>query len=271
MLIEAASKALLYAAVLVTVGAAAACWLVPIGAEPAVRRVGLRASVAVSLALLLRGWAHTAATFGLDQSAAISSLWTIMIDSRWGSGWQMQMLAASAGIAAFALTVGGRRVVRVTAAVASAALVVAMTTTGHAAGSPGRMAVHSAHVLGAGLWLGTLTALVSVGRSVDDAQRRAMFRAFSRAALTGAAMVVAAGLVACWWYVGSFSNLRTTAYGRVLLVKIALVGGVVLCGYRNWRAIESGRAEPGRTAMVELVLGALVVVVTGVLTELEHP
>jgi hypothetical protein len=57
----------------------------------------------------------------------------------------------------------------------------------------------------------------------------------------------------------------------VLLIKVALVGGVAACGYVNWRAIRSGRIEPGRAAIVELSLAALVVVVTGALTEIEHP
>jgi copper transport protein len=159
----------------------------------------------------------------------------------------------------------------VATAITSAALSLALTRTGHAAGAPDRMAIHTAHILGAGAWLGTLTTLVGVRRSVHRTLRRSVFSAFARVALTGAAVLVTAGLVASWWYVGSVANLWTTVYGRVLLLKIALVAVVVACGYVNMRAIGSGQIEPGRAAIVELMLAAAVVMATGVLTELEHP
>ena len=283
MLTDAATKALLYAAVLQTIGAAAAFWVVMPSvarsadsegrtrAEHAIRRVGLRASVAVVVALMLRAWAQTATAFGFAQSVSLGALSTIMVESRWGHSWQIQVLAALASVVAFASVGRGRRSVHVATAMTSAALSLTLTRTGHAAGAPDRMAIHTAHVLGAGMWVGTLTTLVAVRRSLDRAARQSVFRAFSRVALTGAAMLVTAGLVASWWYVGAFANLWSTVYGRVLLGKVALVGGVVVCGYVNWRAIGSGRSEPGQAAIVELMLAAAVVVATGVLTELEHP
>jgi copper transport protein len=283
MLTEAATKVLLYAAVLQTIGAAAAFWVVMqpmtggvgaaghITAEGAIRRVGLRASVAVVVALMLRGWAHTVTVFGLAQSTSWDAISTIVGESRWGGSWRIQVLAALVCVVAYALVGRGRRSLQVATAIASAALALALTSTGHAAGAPGRMAIHTAHVLGAGMWLGTLTTLVSVRQSVDRTLRRSIFRAFARVAFTGAAMLVAAGIVASWWYVGSFANLWTSAYGRVLLIKVGLVGGVVACGYVNWRAIESGQSEPGRAALVELMFAGAVVMATGVLTELEHP
>jgi putative copper export protein len=282
MPIEAATKALLYAAVLQTVGAAAALWVamsrvtadVPAGRRAAgesIRWVGLRASAVVVLALLLRGWAHTAATFGFARSISWEALSTIVIESRWGRSWEIQMLAALASVVAYAWIGSGRRGRCPVTAVTSGALVLALTRTGHAAGDLTGMAIHTAHVVGGGVWLGTLATLVSVRRSLDQELSREVFRAFSRFALTGAAVLVAAGVVASCRYVGSFGNLWITRYGRVLLIKVALVCGVVACGYVNWRAIESGRSEPGRAAIIELALTASVIAVTGVLTELEHP
>jgi copper transport protein len=284
MLTEAATKALLYAAVLQTIGAAAAFWVVmpssmtdatgaadADAAERSIRRIGLCASAAVVIALLLRAWAHTATAFGFAQSMTWNALSTIAFESRWGGSWQIQVLAALACVVAYALVGRRRRSLHVATAITSAALSVALTRTGHAAGAPDRMAIHTAHILGAGAWLGTLTTLVGVRRSVDRTRRRAIFSAFARVALTGAAVLVTAGLVASWWYVGAVANLWTTVYGRVLLLKVSLVGGVVACGYVNMRAIESGQIEPGRAAIVELMLAAAVVMATGMLTELEHP
>jgi putative copper export protein len=281
MLTEAATKALLYAAVLQTIGAATAFWVVipkmtadaerRVGAEQAIRRVGLCASMVVVLALVVRAWSHTATTFGFARSLSSGALWTIVAESQWGRSWQVQMLAALACVVAYTWVGRGGRGVQVMTAITSGATAVALTRTGHAAGVPGRMAIHSAHLFGSGAWLGTLTTLMAVRRSVDQTLRRSVFRAFSGIALTGAAVLVSAGLVASWWYVGSLANMWTTRYGRVLLVKIALVCGVVACGYLNWRGIESGRSEPGRAAMVELVLAVSVIAATGLLTELEHP
>jgi hypothetical protein len=89
---EAAVKALVYAAVLPTIGAAAAFWIVePDSAidagirwtvERAIRRVGLCASIAVVLALLARAWAHTAATFGVAQALTWDALSTVALQSR---------------------------------------------------------------------------------------------------------------------------------------------------------------------------------------------
>jgi copper transport protein len=280
MLTEAATKALLYAAVLQTIGAAAAFRVVmpsmtsvadADAAERSIRRIGLRASAAVVIALLLRAWAHTATAFGFAPSVTWSALSTIAFESRWGGSWQIQVLAALACVVAYALVGRRRRSFQLATAMTGAALSLALTRTGHAAGAPDRMAIHTAHILGAGAWLGTLTTLVGVRRSVDRTLRRSIFSAFARVALTGAAVLATAGLVASWWYVGAVANLWTTVYGRVLLLKIALVAVVVACGYVNMRAIGSGQIEPGRAAIVELMLAAAVVMATGVLTELEHP
>jgi putative copper export protein len=293
MTIEAVTKALLYAAVLQTVGAATAFWVAAphamadmrprLPVELSIGRVGLCASAAVVVALVLRAWAHTATAFGLAQSMTPGAVSTIVAESRWGRAWQMQMLAAVACVVvygayraymayrAYGLARGPGRSLQVLAAFTSAALSFSLTRTGHAAGAPTRMALHTVHVLGAGTWLGTLTTLIAVRRTIDGALRRSVFRAFSRLALTGAAVLVTTGIVASWSYIGPFTNLWMTPYGRVLLVKVVLVAGVVICGYVNWRSIESGRSEPGRAAVVELSLAGLVVAVTGALTELEHP
>jgi len=156
-----------------------------------------------------------------------------MIESRWGRSWQIQVLAALACVVAFALVGRGRRSVHVATAMTSAALSLTLTRTGHAAALPIGWRFTPRTVLGAGMWLGTLTTLVALRRSLDQAARQSVFRAFSRVALTGAAMLVTAGMIASWWYVGAFANLWSTVYGRVLLGKVALVGGVVALRIRQ--------------------------------------
>lgn len=288
---EAVTKAILYAALLPTVGASAAFLFVGAPAfasasartdssratadqradplQRALRRVGLIASMLVVAALLLRMWAQADAVFGLADSFSFESLHTVLL-SRWGFHWHYQLLAGVACAIAYACAGGGRRVAWVAAAAASVALCVSLTLTGHASGDPVRMAVHALHLVGGGLWLGTLATLVVVSPSIDAKTRAAVFHAFSPVALAGACMAAAAGATAALLYVGAVENLWLTAYGRTLAGKVVLVAGVATCGYLNWRRAREG-AAPGRAAAVELVLAAAVIVVTAVLTELEHP
>ena len=114
--------------------------------------------------------------------------------------------------------------------------------------------------------------------------RQALLRGFSRVALTGAGLIVVTGLVAAWIYLGGPKPLWTTAYGRVLLVKVAVVAAAMACGYVNWRyfrrlrAGESARKVFGTGAasvqsmvVLEASLFFVIVVITSVLTELAHP
>ncbi|MBI3492462.1 MAG: CopD family protein [Acidobacteria bacterium] len=279
---EAATKAILYAALLPTVGASAAfLFLVPhaLGEsddarraqiEALFRRAGVTAAACVVLALGLRAWAQAAAAFGLADSFSRGSLHAIAVESRWGQRWQLQMLAAVACVAAYAFARGGRRVAWAAVATASVALCASLTLTGHAAGSAARMAVHATHLIAAGVWIGTLTTLMIVSPAIDPKTRAALFHAFSPLALTGAGLAAAAGLTAAEMYVGAVSNLWLTAYGRALVVKVACVVGVAACGYANWRRARAG-AVPRWPVAIELLLAAAVVVVTAVLTEIEHP
>jgi putative copper export protein len=287
--LEAATKAILYAALLPTVGASAALlFLAPALAsasarpgdsrapadrrsaewiEESLRRVGLIAAACVIVALVLRVWAQADAAFGLADS--LSPGFHHVLTSRWGARWHWQLLAAVACAIAYACAGGGRRAAWLAAAAGSVALCLSLTLTGHAAGDPTRMVIHAAHLVGAGLWLGTLATLVIVSPSVDAKTRAALFHAFSPLALAGAGIAAAAGATAAIMYVGAFENLWLTSYGRTLIVKLALVAGAAACGYANWRRVGSGQA-PAR-ATVELWFAAAIIIVTAVLTELEHP
>jgi len=100
-----------------------------------------------------------------------------------------------------------------------------------------------------------------------------ILRRFSPVALPAAATVVAAGLVASWFYVGASSNLWTTSYGRLLLLKVGLVAAVSVCGFINWRRLRqlNDESAPFAVVVLEAALAAAVVIVTGYLTEIGHP
>jgi len=97
------------------------------------------------------------------------------------------------------------------------------------------MPVDVLHLLAVAAWLGGLAALV-VSLYWGPPVERAAVRRFSRIAFGSVVVLVATGLYQSWRQVGTWRALTETAYGRLLLIKVALV--VVLVGIawlsRQW-------------------------------------
>jgi len=233
------------------------------------RRIEATAWLALVLALAVRAWAHTAAVFGPADSLSVDALKTIAFVSRWGEAWRWQISAALVGAAAMC-TIRGRAAGIVCACV-TLALVVALARGGHTEGMPMRTLVQAVHILGGGVWLGTLGVVAAIsGGHTDDRAR--LLRAFFPLAVAGVATLAATGVIAAYTYVGAMSNLWTTSYGRTLLAKLSLVAGALGCGYVNWRSLRRPRSGPVAPALRwELMLAAAIVIATGILTELAHP
>jgi putative copper resistance protein D len=296
VLLEAGAKALLYAALLIAIGASAMRWLLLpraanelgpdriLAIELSVARLALGAASAALAACILRVWTHTVSAFGLADAASWDNLRLIALESRWGQSWRLQTAAALILVVACAATAWSR-----TAWPLATLAVFLFTATipllGHAAGDAFRMVLHTVHILAGGFWLGTLAVVLlmrmpaaspySIGPRLTARQvRLIILRRFSALALPSAATAAVAGIVAAYLYVGAFSNLWATGYGRVLLVKVALVGGISIAGYVNWQRLRrlNVEDEPSATIIVlEAALAAAVVLVTSVLTEIAHP
>jgi copper transport protein len=213
----------------------------------------------------------------LAESLDWQNIRLIAVESRWGQSWIRQAAAGVAMLATFGTVKASLKGGWGLAVLAVALMILTLPLTGHAAGSIGRQAVHAVHVTGAGLWLGSLAVLrfdasrTPKGRATD----LSAFHAFAGVAMTGVAVLVLSGLVVSSLYVGTPSHLVSSAYGRTLLLKVALVLGAVWCGYRNWRDLHGTAPSPPisvpRRVTQELLFGTLVVIVTGVLTGLAHP
>jgi putative copper export protein len=296
VVLEGSAKALLYASLLVAIGANAARWLLlprvitELGAdlvpaiEQSVARVALGAACLALAAAGLRVWTHSVAAFGFYGAQSWDTLRLIALHSRWGQSWRTQFIAALVFVAACAATVW-RPTFWPLATLSAVGFTATIPLLGHASGDTARMAVHALHILAAGVWLGTLAAVLlisvppaslgPVGRPLTAQRLRlVILRRFSAIAVPSAVTVVAAGLVASWFYVGVVSNLWTTAYGRILVLKAGLVVGVLVCGYVNWqrlRKLHEEIASPASIVVLEAMLAAAVVIVTGYLTETGHP
>ena len=158
------------------------------------------------------------------------------------------------------------------------------------------------HVLAVSVWLGGLVLLVAVLLPGRDVTRlRDALPRWSRLAAGCLAVIVASGTFQAWRQVGTLGALRSTDYGRLLIVKVILFAGMVVLasfsrdivfhlfpgsrlGVRQAVPVVAGGADdvaPGddpngsdeartlrvlrRSVWVEIAVGAAVLVVTALL------
>ncbi|MGE0812396.1 MAG: CopD family protein [Vicinamibacterales bacterium] len=280
-LVEVVPKVLQYAGALMAVGTVVAARLAVDGGSPAIvpgrlHALGRMAAALLVVAVFGRLVGHSVAAFGAADGLTAESLRTIAIESRWGAGWRWQVLAA-AGVTAAALAPPGLPGRAVLFAAAVLAQAVAIPALGHAAGEPSRVALHAAHVLASGAWLGTLAVFVLAGVGRPRAGTRApdadggLIARFSPVALACAAAVGVSGVIAAVIYVGSPQALVESPYGRLLMAKLTAVGAAGGCGFMNWRRSRAGLAPSRGWLMAEAMAALLVVAASGVVTETEHP
>jgi putative copper resistance protein D len=141
----------------------------------------------------------------------------------------------------------------------SVAFLVSLAWISHAAATPVQplgLVGDALHLFAAGGWIGGLVPLAifltcaRTGLSSD--QRAAMvLRRFSTLSLCSVSLLIISGASNSWLLVGSFHALFTTAYGRLLLLKLALFGVLVSFGARNRLAIKK---SPGAGAGSELMI-----------------
>lgn len=134
-------------------------------------------------------------------------------------------------------------------------------TSGHAATAAPRLFMRPAvaiHVIAAALWIGALWPLA---RSLPDP---APLRRFGAVIPWVLAALIASGSAIMLVQLRHLPALWQTDYGRVMLAKLGLVGGLLLVALVN-RLRLTGRAEAGapgplrRAIVVELALAVLIV------------
>jgi copper transport protein len=256
------------------------------------RRLAQSALVLLLIAGLSRLYEEASAILGPNRAIDRSALRSIVFGSSWGAGWLV-------GIAGIVLAACGFAIARrarggtgwAIAALGALAIVVAPALTGHArATNPVGLAVATdvLHVGAVCAWVGSLMALLFTALPFVRGQRTmsaiesgplvaGLVRAFHPVALTCAATVIATGVVASWLRLPTVASLWESTYGRVLLLKLAFVGIVVVLGAVNWRrmlpALGDDRAAQRitRTAGAELTVAALVLAVTAVLVSTSPP
>src|SRR5439155_1556095 len=180
------------------------------------------------------------------------------------------------------------RAARAEAALLAALALAALGAAGHAAAvepsAAAAIAADVGHVLAAGVWAGALPALVPLLRVASrdagaDARPYAVLaaRRFSQAALALVLALLGTGVLIAVVQVGSIGALLGTRYGRLLVLKLALVlaalataalGRGRLLPALGGEAVTVGRPAMRRLAGSVAVEAACVLAILGVVTAL---
>lgn len=255
------------------------------------RVIGLAAAgggvAAAALGVVLQGATAAGTTFwaALDPSVVSEVLGT-----RFGTVWGLRLVACAALAAVLALPVvrarlpvlrtaslgatglapNARRARPVLAVLALpiAFLVVSPALAGHPATGESALVLVPAnvlHVAAMSAWVGgialLLLALPAATRRLDSHARSELLAAalarFSPLALIAVVALLASGIVQSIVHLGSLSELTSTAFGRALLIKSALLAGLVALGaFQRRRMVPrmqrlAQRAQsPGNTGIV---------------------
>jgi copper transport protein len=178
--------------------------------------------------------------------------------------------------------------------VLSGGLFLTVALAGHAGSGrwiPLAVSVDVVHLAAMCTWLGGLVALLAVILPRHDVDElRAVVPRFSTTAFTCVVILVVTGTVQSYRQVGSIEALTTTSYGRVLLIKLGLVVGLVgIAAFsralvrRRYVASTPMPAGPGalvsggdvddrqeleRSVAFEVMLGVAILVVTAFLVNI---
>jgi putative copper resistance protein D len=169
----------------------------------------------------------------------------------------------------------------------AAAFLVLPAFVGHAGASVGRWGeIHlvsdAAHLMAAGVWLGGLPAFALLlwttrqkGKQRWSELATEVTRRFSVLAAISVGALVASGIVNSWNLLDSFRDLWATDYGRLVALKIILLG--VMIAFACVNKFHLTPRLPDRTALrdlqrnslAEIAIGACVLIVVGFLGQLQ--
>lgn len=205
----------------------------------------------------------------------------LLLGTTWGRTWG---LAAGASLLLTSAFVAARH--RSAFWWLAKPLVIGLTAfpalTGHAAGSLDRrtllIAADVLHVASAGVWIGGLAAVLwldhSLRRSTGDTTALApLISAFSPLAVAAVITLIITGAVSSLAHLPPLDQTPLDPWSRLLAAKVVTVGAVLALGLHNVRKhtadswSEGGPSGPSlrRSALVELVVAQLVLILTAVL------
>ncbi len=205
------------------------------------------------------GQALTLTGGNLVQSLAPSALVSLATNGRFGTYWIMReivvLLALLLAIIPFTLKTLPRRVTAIVSwlnLILGMALLIALTLSGHASAASSDILAYAVmvdwlHLLAASLWIGGMMYISTIylptlkGHTLLQRVRSLLstLPRYSPLAITGVIIMSISGPFNATVHMTSFDQLITTAYGRALVVKVLLVGGMLITS-----AIHVGLLRP---------------------------
>lgn len=131
------------------------------------------------------------------------------------------------------------------------------------------------HLLGVAFWIGILGPLRALSQRPEYLNNAAMLgHRFGQAASVIVPALILAGLLMAWMLLGDLWALATTSYGKILLIKLALVGAILtLAAANKLRFVPAMQAGDDKAARhlarsieIETVIILVVLAATATLT-----
>jgi putative copper resistance protein D len=194
---------------------------------------------------IIAGWSAAALVLGEALTIALqASVLVDTVDLTWTDVLQADFARAGMVKCAAALMLAGCLVAwqavpgPLLLAMAAVELAAATLTT-HAAArmhdSGLLLATEALHQLGAAIWVGGIPCFVMALALVNDAGSwRRIATRFSRMSMAGVGCIVVSGAVMSVFYIGSWNAVYGTAYGVMVMAKVAMFGALLLLGLGNF-------------------------------------
>lgn len=163
----------------------------------------------------------------------------------------------------------GRRALLWPAFLVGLGLASGLSLSGHSSATRAQSAADWFHLCSAMLWIGGLVQLAVVARTA------AAFRRFSRLATVCVAVLILAGTYLTIERFPTLSDLWTTHYGHVLLIKLGLVCVALLWGAAHqflvMPRLEQVDGRVGRSLLAESAVAMSVLLVAAILVDSKPP
>jgi cytochrome c oxidase assembly factor CtaG len=192
----------------------------------ALARASAIAWVIASAVYLVAAYAEIARVSPYDADFG-TQLWRFMADIDLGKTYALNVAAAL--VTSLAVTLARKPTGCAWALVPIAYGIGTQAQTGHAAGATNHHLAVTAlylHIAASAVWLGILIAVAIsrklIGRGAKDAVTR-----MSRLALWAAITLTVSGVANAMLRIGTFTDLFTTTYGRLLFVKLVLMSAAI--------------------------------------------
>lgn len=289
----AGGRALVLTGVFLITGAAACSWIAP--SRALVRPLRTGALVLLAGVLAQTFGQLTAFDAWATDAAPISESLNIIASTNWG---HTRAAFSAIAIATFLLAFLSSRALDLAARACAMFLLLILPMLGHTAASGNFAFVYTVavvHATCAAIWLGTLALLAPSWWMAVPETLSALPR-YGRLALVVAPLAVFSGVLTAWLRIEAPAQLLTTFYGRIVLAKSVVVFIILMLGARHHLRLSRASAALGSnedvrtlslrdtlrtsianasaarfTLVLELVLAATVLALTGWLGESEPP